>query len=50
MRDGNDIGDFLGQKVKKVTMYKLIIEHNTLHFYYAKDFAVSFFVFFAIFV
>ena len=41
MRDGNDIGGFSEPK-GKITMYKFIIEHNTLHFGYAKDFAVSF--------
>ena len=38
--DAYDIGGFSWPK-GKITMYKFAIEHNTLHFSYAKDLAVS---------
>ena len=41
MRDGRDKGGFSEPK-GKITMYKLIIKHNTLQFRYTKDFSVSF--------
>ena len=40
LRDDNDIGGFSWPK-SKIAMYKLAIEHNTLHFSCAKDLAVS---------
>ena len=40
LQDDNDIVGFSWPK-GKITVYKLAIKHNTLHFSYAKDLAVS---------
>ena len=44
-REMATISEIFGPK-GKITMYKLIIEYNTLDFGYAKDFAVSFLFFY----